>query len=291
MKPKRLGKGLKVLIDEDFKFDYSDKGKKFIEINIEDVRPNPFQPREKIKRENLEKLKNSIAQQGLITPITVREKDDGYEIIAGERRWQASKELKLSKIPAYVLNLKTNEEILEASLVENIQREDLNPIEIASSYKKLMDECGLTHGKIAKKVGMDRTTVTNHIRILKLPFEIRKSIMDEQISMGHARALLALDSIIEQTKLWKRITKENLSVRKAEEIIYKKKEAVQTKTKEKKKKNPQIVHFEDKLRTILGTQVKIIEKKEKGRIEIDFYSIDDLNRILELLETIEKNNY
>jgi len=293
MKHKRLGKGLKVLLDEDYKFDYTTKGKKFIEIDIYEVFPNPFQPREKINRENLDKLKESISQQGIITPITVREKDKGYEIIAGERRWLSAKELHMNKIPAYVLDLKTDQEVLEASLVENIQREDLNPIEIATSYKKLMEDCGLTHEEIARKVGMDRTTVTNYVRILKLPYEIRKSIVDNDISMGHARALLAIDSIIEQTKLWKRIIKEKLSVRKIEDIISakkKKKEKITTGASTKKKRNPHIVQCEDRIRSILGTRVKIAEKGEKGKIEIDFFSFEDLNRILELIETIE-NKY
>ncbi len=290
MKPKRLGKGLKVLIDEDFKLEYTDKGKKFSEIEIDEIYPNPFQPREKIDREKLENLKNSIEQQGIITPITVREKEDGYEIIAGERRWLAAKELNMTKIPAYVLNLKSDEEMLEVSLVENIQREDLNPIEIATSYKKLIEECGLTHEEIAKKVGLDRATITNYIRILKLPYKIKQSIVDNKISMGHARALLSLNSVIEQTKYWEKIIRENLSVRKIEELIYKKTDKKKRKKEipVKKKKNHQILYLEERMQSILGTKVKIIEKKDGGKIEIEFYSIDDLNRLFELIETIEK---
>ncbi len=290
MARKHLGKGLKALFPGELKVDDEEQREKvFAEIDVNEVKSNPYQPREDFSEERLEELKNSIKEKGIIQPVTVRKVGSGYELITGERRLRAAKEIGIRKIPAYILSVIDKEELLELSIIENIQRADLNPIELAKSYKKLIEECNLTQQDVAKKVSIDRTTVTNLLRLLNLPEEIKESLKKGEITIGHARALLSLEKPSKQVNLLKKIIKDQLSVRELESIIYKKSKP----TKKKEETKPQsrkiwVSEFENRIRNILGTKVTINEKKEKGYIKIDFYSVEDLERIIELFEASEK---
>lgn len=260
-------------------------------LPISQISPNPFQPRMDFDPEALKELKESIMQKGVVQPITVRRKPDGegYELISGERRLRAATDAGFTEIPAYVLDVKTNRDMIEIALIENIQRKNLNPIEIARGYQRLADECGLTQEEIAQRVNKDRTTVTNFIRLLKLPPEIQESIRNESVSMGHARALLSVDDPEIQLELWKLIVEQQLSVRRVEELANKinkqKKKSVKKKeSKSASEKILDIAEAENKMRGRLGTKVKIRHsKKGSGEIVIEYYSAEELERILELI--------
>ncbi|RMD86933.1 MAG: ParB/RepB/Spo0J family partition protein [Calditrichaeota bacterium] len=287
MAVKRLGKGLGALIP-DISPEDLDQRRQLIEIEVSRVRPNPFQPRETFNHSTLDELKQSIAEKGVIQPISVRKVNSEYELIAGERRLRAVKELGHETIPAYILDVKTDEEMLELSLIENIQRENLNPIDEANGYHTLMTKCNLTQEEVAKKVGKDRTTITNFLRLLKLPEIIQKSLINGEITAGHARALLSVPDQSDQIALWKKIVKNKYSVRQVESIVRKLAQPQKTRKDKKEKLNPFIQMAEDKLRRILGTQVHIhLKSKGKGgKIDIEFYSDADLERILDLMEKI-----
>ncbi len=291
MAVKRLGKGLDALIPQMSTQD-TEQGKtpeKIREVEVASVKPNPFQPRETFDPIALNELKQSIAENGMIQPVTVRIAGDGYELIAGERRLRAVSELGHRYVPAYVLEIESDQQMIEMALIENIQRENLNPIDEANGYQTLLTECNLTQEEVAKRVGKDRSTVTNFLRLLKLPDKVQESLTNEEISQGHARALLAFENASEQITAWKQILKKNLSVRQVESLT-KKDKTVPAKSQPKtmKQQSPYIRQTEDKFRNILGTQVRILESKEgnDGKIEIEYYSSDDLDRIIELLENI-----
>lgn len=290
MKSKPLGKGIQALFEESSLSDYIEGESKFLELPVDKIRPNPFQPRESFDPKEFEALKSSISQNGLIQPIAVRIVDDGYEIVAGERRWRALKELNKPTIPVYLLNIKDNKNLLQMSMLENIHRSDLNPIEIAVGYQRLNDVFGLTQQQISEAFSVDRSTVANMMRLLKLPDKIKDSVRAFEISIGHARALLSLNSEKEQKELWKRILKENLSVRQVENIIKPEIKKEPAKQKTQPLKNQTIVQLEDRLRYALGSQVRIKISKNGGKIEIDFYSNEDLDRLMELFAIIE-NKY
>jgi ParB family chromosome partitioning protein len=288
MAVKRLGKGLGALIP-DFSETDVQQSERLRDIDVAKVSPNPFQPRETFDPVTLEELKQSISENGVIQPITVREVDSGYQLIAGERRLRAVRELGLERIPAYVLQVNTDAEMIELSLIENIQRENLNPIDEANGYQTLITKCRLTQDEVAKKVGKDRSTVTNFLRLLKLPKMIQDSLVAGDITTGHARALLGLANASEQVALWKKTLAHKYSVRQVENLV-KKFTASPTKKKEtRKESNPFVREIEDKIRSILGTQVRVAEnsKGRAGKIEIEYYSKADLERILELLEQIQ----
>jgi len=239
----------------------------------------------------LKELKESIMQKGVVQPITVRRKPDGngYELISGERRLRAATDAGFTEIPAYVLDVKTNRDMIELALIENIQRKNLNPIEVALGYQRLADECGLTQEEIAQRVNKDRTTVTNFIRLLKLPREIQESIRAETVSMGHARALLAVEDPDIQLELWRLIIEQQLSVRRVEELAnkinrQKKKTSRKKEGKSTSEKLLDIAEVESVLRNKLSTKVKIRHsKKGSGEITIEYYSPDDLERIVEAI--------
>ncbi len=312
-----LGKGLKALIptiDSEegeglegddkqagklYKFQDGRKGRlqgKVAEIDVANVRPNPYQPRQVFEEEALEELAASIQQLGIIQPITVRTLGDGqFELISGERRLRASRRAGLEKIPAYVREADT-EEMLEMAIVENVQREQLNPIEVALGYQRLMEECDLTQEKIAQKVGKKRATVANFLRLLKLPAPVQAALRDESISMGHARALIPVDDKEVQLDILTEIEVAGLSVRDVERRVRewqdggaapeKGKTLVENiESAEADRDQLQIRAFADQLRATLSTQVQIKHKKggEGGRIEIAYYSNDDLERLMELL--------
>lgn len=261
-----------------------------IEIEVSKISPNPFQPRQDFDQRSLDELKQSIKQNGIIQPITVRRLVSGtYELISGERRVRASQELGLKTIPAYVMQVNSDAEMLELGLIENLQREDLNPIEVALSFKRLIDECNLTQDQVAEKVGKERSTVTNFLRLLKLPEKIQHGVRENKISMGHARSLLAVSDEKKQLKLYNKIISEGWSVRKIEDVVkggdgkaLKKKSSGGSSTM---KGSSAFQSIETKLRHKFGTKV-VVRKNNNGggEIAIEYYNPDDLERILELLE-------
>ena len=285
MSSKRLGRGIEALINSEL----SDKSKKpnspgVSYINLSDIKPNPDQPRRDFNNTSLDELSKSIREKGVITPITVRESNKGYEIIAGERRWRAAKKAKLKSIPAYILNIGDEAEMMEVALIENIQREDLNPIEEAEGYAVLNTKYSLSHDGIAKTIGKKRTTISNALRLLKLPPEIRKSIRIGEITAGHGRAILQKKSIAAMKNLWKKIVNESLSVRAAESLV---------KPKPKKKKIKSVIvpkapirAIANQLIEIFGTKVKLRPAQIGGSIEIIYFSDDDLERIIDLLQSL-----
>lgn len=372
-----LGKGLDALLPSSFSIEPPqdnlkvDDGKSvgvIAMIEVQRVRPNPMQPRQDFDPEALEDLKKSIKEKGVIQPITVRRTETGYEIIAGERRVRASTELGFETIPAYILDIETDAEMLELALIENVQRENLNPIEVAHGYKRLMEECRLTQEEVSKKVGKDRTTITNFMRLLRLPYEIQQSLRRKALSMGHARAILAISDEQKQQEVFRYVISGDVSVRKTEELVKKVESGLtieealaeqtfsksassdrqfaggidtpvatppssraqtpppaaimadgfeipeelqsefhpistsetsngqhstQETTPEKTvERDPNIVDLETKFRHILATQVRIKARTNgSGIIEIDFYSADELERLQELLEIIEREQY
>jgi ParB family chromosome partitioning protein len=288
MKPKRLGKGLEALIPQVSPEDEKTRGDVLFEVAVDKVHANPFQPRTRFDRDGLEELKQSVLENGIIQPITVRRINGEFELIAGERRLRAVQELGYSKIPAFVMEVKSDDQMLELALVENIQREDLNPIEQAEAFQRLMKTYGLTQETVAKKVGKDRATVANFIRLLKLPEEIQQSLRRAEISMGHARALMGLSTVAAQMSVWKKVLKQGWSVRKVEDVVREEQEkGTETKKPESKvTRTPYLMETEDELRAILGTQVKIKPGSRGGRVEISYYSDEDLVRIVELFQSI-----
>ncbi|MGE0267810.1 MAG: ParB/RepB/Spo0J family partition protein [Candidatus Omnitrophota bacterium] len=289
MENRALGKGLSALIPEKTKvtaMDHpvNDANQPVILVNINLINDNRLQPRINYNQDRLEELKNSIREQGLLQPILVRIKDNGYEVIAGERRLRAARSLKLEKIPVIVKDV-TDKEALEIALVENIQREELNPIEEAKAFRKLIDEFQYTQEEVAQAVGKDRTTITNLLRVLNLPENIQQGVFDGAISVGHARTLLGVESDSEKNRMFEKIIKEALSVRELENIV---KTQTQNfggarKIKNEKQKNYEIIKLEEDLQKILGTKVRVDASKKRGKIIIEYYSFEDLERVLQLI--------
>tara|TARA_B100000579_G_C22776540_1_gene826874 strand:+ start:74 stop:952 length:879 start_codon:yes stop_codon:yes gene_type:complete len=286
----RLGKGLEALIRPEKEPKKKKTTKRssanpgVTEILISDIRPNPNQPRREFDETALEELASSIKLKGVVTPITVRPVEKGFELIAGERRWRASKISKKRQIPAYVINVKNDSEIMEIALIENVQRQDLNALEESEAYAVLNSKFGMSHNEIAKAVGKKRVTISNSLRLLKLPSEIRKSLRKGVITAGHARAILQGKTVNHMIKAWKKILNSDLSVRESEALF--KKPIQPLKRKKKKIYSQQVKGIEDKLIEILGTKVKLKAGKNQGCIEISYYSDDDLERIIELIESI-----
>lgn len=287
----RLGKGLGALIpdlESDEQSQRPSANSNILQLPVSLVEPNPFQPRQNIDPIALDELKKSIAEKGVIQPITVRQVDSHYQLIAGERRLRAVIDLGLETIPAYILDIRSDEDMLELSLIENIQREDLNPIDVAKGYQRLLTECHLTQEEVARKVGKERSTITNFIRLLKLPDLIQESLIESKLSMGHARALVALDDKKLQLSIFKKILKNNLSVRKVESLVKRETNPPAISTQ---KNIPEgiplfIKNAEDMLRRVCATQVRIKRTGKTGKIEIEFYSDDDLERIVGIFENL-----
>jgi ParB family chromosome partitioning protein len=284
MVTKRLGRGLQALIPDINSNDHA-RAESIREVEVSRISPNPFQPRSDFDPQALDELKQSIAENGLVTPITVRSHNTGYQLIAGERRLRAVQELGYASIPAYVLNIHDDRQMLELAIVENVQREDLNPVEEALGYHRLIDECNLTQEDVAQKVAKDRATIANALRLLKLPDLVQESLRKGELTAGHARALLGLPDRNQQIDLWKKILKNQLSVRQVEKQVQ---QATRPKTNAKKKPAAPyaIREAEDKLRRIFGTQVRINLRGKGGTIEMEFYSENDLERLLELMQKI-----
>jgi len=279
---KALGRGLSALIPEvPAESQQAQDAIKFIPVAR--ISPNPFQPRESFDIAKLKELANSIAEKGVVQPITVRRFQGGYQLIAGERRFRCVRDLGIAEIPAFILDVDSDEEMMELSIIENIHREDLNPIDLAQSYKRLVDECKLTQEQVAKKVGKDRATVANFLRLLNLPTKIQESAQKGELSTGHARALLALKRTEDQLELWKKIIKFQLSVRQVEtavhQLLEKKQEPV--KIKETTARSAYFEDAENRLRTKLATKVQIKSKAKGGVIAIEYYNDDDLDRLVQ----------
>ncbi len=284
---RRLGKGLDAIIASHQGGTSGGAGVDAIPINR--IAPNPLQPRQIFDEDALQELAASIRQKGVITPVTVRENDGQYILIAGERRWRASKIAGLKEIPAYVIEITDDVDIMEVSLIENIQRENLNPIEEAEAFAVLSGKHDLSQDAIARAVGKKRVTITNSLRLLKLPAEIKRKLRDQELTAGHGRALLGLKTVAAQLTLGERIIRHGLSVRMTEAIV---KDSTSEKPLGSKKGktrriSPQIKRLEDELISILGTKVRIKSGKNNGSITISYYSNDDLERLLELLHSIE----
>ncbi len=273
-----LGKGLSALIPETGKR----KAKEILEIDTENIVPNKFQPRRIFRDGALDELAASIKEKGVIQPVIVRKTgENSYQLIAGERRWRAAKIAGLPGIPAIVKEAAPSE-ALELALIENIQREDLNPLETADAFQRLINDFNLTHDDLSARVGKDRATVTNYLRILKLPAEIKEWIAEGSLSIGHAKALLRIEDRHRQIGIAKKITRDGLSVREAEALC--KKGAAASVPGPAAPKDPQIASLEEKLVHSLGTKVRLIHKSnKKGRIEIEYYSLEELDRLLEIL--------
>ena len=259
-------------------------------VNINKVEPNREQPRKNFDEDSLVDLSESIKQVGVLQPLLVLDKKDYYEIIAGERRWRAAKLAGLKEVPVRIMNL-TDQEVVEISLVENIQRENLNPIEEAFAYKRLLTEFNLKQDEVAERVSKSRTAVTNSMRLLKLDERVQQMVIDDMISTGHARALLGITDEEKQYTTAQKIFDENLSVRETEKLVKKIQKNKDVPEEKKKVSDPAmeaIYHdLEEKMKSILGTKVAINKKDDqKGKIEIEYYSMDELDRIIDLIRTI-----
>lgn len=280
---KRLGKGL----DAFFMNTEVGKEETVQEIKLKELRPNPYQPRKHFEPEAIEELKASIVEHGILQPLVVRKSIKGYEIVVGERRFRAAKEAKLETVPAVVRDL-TEQQMMELAVIENLQREDLNPIEEALAYQTLMEKLKLTQEEVAKRLGKSRPHIANHVRLLSLPVKIQELISAGTISMGHGRALLGLRQKTKLPNLVEKVIQESLNVRQLEKMIQQLNENVSRETKKpEKKKDVFIQEREYSLRERFGTTVNIKQSKNKGKIEIEFFSKEDLERILEMLDQNE----
>lgn len=273
-----LGKGLGALIQE------KEKTSGILELDIHTIVPTEHQPRRVFNDNSLKDLASSIKEKGVIQPVIVRKTaENSFVLIAGERRWRAAKTAGLKKIPAIIKDA-APAEALELALIENIQREDLNPVETADAFQRLINEFNLTHDELSKKVGKDRATVTNYLRLLKLHPDIKAWIAGGSLSIGHAKALLQIENAIAQLDAARKIIKKGLSVREAEALSKKSSSPPVSAQKTHTWRDPQIVSLENTLKQSLGTKVRLIHKGKKGgKIEIEYYSLDELDRLLEIL--------
>ncbi len=259
------------------------------QIELDKIQTNPFQPRADFDQVALDELKHSIREKGVIQAITVRRIDNGFQLISGERRVRAARDAGLTHIPAYIIKVNTNEEMLELALIENLQREHLNPIEIAISYKRLIEECSLTQDQLADRIGKDRSTIANFLRLLRLPDPIQTGVRKGQVSNGHARALITIEDPALQIDIFHEIVQEDLSVRDVERLVRRK--GRPTTTKRSRPSAPasdvSLASVEEKLRHALGTKVDIKALNDgKGQIILEYYSLEDLERLLDLLSSV-----
>ena len=271
-----LGRGLSALIQSPPK-----KEGGYLRCPVDEIVPNRFQPRRAFDDAKLQELVDSIKENDIIEPLVARRGDGGYELIAGERRWRAAKLAGLRDVPVVVLDV-TDEESLEFAIIENIQRENLNAIEEAEAYHRLMETFSLSQEGVAKKVGKERATVANYLRLLKLPSEVKDEIVNGTVSMGHARAILSLDNHAKQRDICRRVVQKGLSVRETEHLV-------KRYGQERRAAAPKATHLaplEAELRRLFGTKIVVKEKRGRGKVEIEFYSAEELDRILELLRSI-----
>jgi ParB family transcriptional regulator, chromosome partitioning protein len=275
-----LGRGLGALIPEP----EQEETKGLFHCGIEEIHPSRFQPRKHFDESKLQELVDSIKEQGVLEPLLVRKVTEGYELIAGERRWRAAQKAGLREIPVLVKEM-GDRDALVASLIENLQRDDLNPLEEAGAYQRLIEEFGISQEELGIRVGKDRTTVTNTLRLLKLPPEVKEQLLQNRISSGHARAILSLEPREKQRELCGLVVQKGLSVREAEALAKRWAKPKRASTQEKKGGDleSQLNALGDSLRRYLGTKVRVVSRGKQGRIEIEYYSFDDLERIMEII--------
>lgn len=277
-----LGRGLDALLPEIEPIETSPK--EYFKCDIELIRPNRFQPRVRFPDGELEELSRSIREQGILQPLLVRKDESGYELAAGERRLRAAKMAGLQQVPVIIKDIK-DPELLEMSLIENIQREGLNPMEEAEAYHRLTAEFNLTQEQVADRVGKSRSAVANFLRLRQLPEQIRTSMMDGELSSGHARALLGAETPARQIAVWRAVVSKGLSVRETETLV--KRMKTSPKTPKKAPSSSEDIYFldlEDNLSRYFGTRVKIKRRGQKGKVELEFYSNEDLDRLIHLLK-------
>ncbi|WP_100400493.1 ParB/RepB/Spo0J family partition protein [Bacillus sp. FJAT-44742] len=281
---KGLGKGLSAFFPEEL----TSQEDGVQEVRVKDLRPNPYQPRKVFSKEAIEELRISIERNGILQPLIVRKSIKGYEIVVGERRFRAAQAAKLDRVPAIVKDL-SDEKMMEIALIENLQRENLNPLEEAYAYEKLMNYLEVTQEQLSKRLGKSRPHIANHLRLLQLPAKVQQMIGEKELSMGHGRTLLGLKEEKEITKAAEKVLKDKLSVRQTEELVQRINEDVSRGTKKKNEGKPSVFikAKEEELRTYFGTSVSIKKGKKRGKIEIEFFSEDDLERILQLMESEE----
>lgn len=285
MNRRALGRGLGALLSSDRTIDLAAEPS---EVDLNSIVPGPMQPRTSFDEAALESLAESIKTHGVVQPLLVRHRDDGFQLIAGERRWRAAKMAGLTRVPVLVKDI-ADDNLLEIALIENIQREDLNPIEEAQAYKRLIENVGLTQEALATRVGRDRSYITNYLRLLKLPDDLQQLVIEGRLSTGHARTLLGLSHVDLQRRLARQVIEDGLSVRATEILVQK------AATDRPARRSPRITQSVDpnvraaetKLRRALGTQVRIVHmgSEGRGRVEISFYNAQDLDRIYDLLIT------
>ena len=282
-KPRGLGKGLNAIIGADVVSEVIDRPRA-VEIPVDRLSPNPFQPRRSFTEEGLEQLADSIRHHGILQPIVVRPSGDGYQLIAGERRWRAAQIAGLQRIPAVVREL-DDPGMVQVALIENLQREDLNPIEEASAYRRLMDEFNMTQEQLSSTIGRSRPAIANAVRLLNLPTEIQRAVEERKLSEGHARCLLAISDQEDQLKVAAQIIANGLNVRQAEELVRGTTRDVSRETIRKRtsEDDPDAVRLTQRLGERLGTRVKLSGSVRKGKLEIEYYSTEDLDRILEII--------
>jgi ParB family chromosome partitioning protein len=284
VKSKALGKGLRALIAETD--GAAEPAGPVTQIETSRIEPNPLQPRQAFDAGTLEELKQSIITSGLLQPILVRQHGERYQIVIGERRWRASRDAGLERIPARVIEVDSDTEMLELSLLENVQREDLNPMELAQAFRRLQVECQLTQEQIASRVGKSRTHVANILRLLKLPDEIQASLRRGELTMGHARALLAAKDDKTRLALHRRFVSSEISVRAAEDLARPspKRASSDDLNIPDQRRRSYLVRMQDRLRRRLSTRVRIRTRSQGGTIELDFYSDADIERLVQVIE-------
>lgn len=281
MNKKALGKGLGAFIPESYGVI---KDERYAEIDIDKLRPNPAQPRSRFDERAIGELAASMKESGVLQPIIVVPEDDHYKIIVGERRWRAAVKAGLKRVPVLVRHI-PKEQQLEISLLENLHREDLGPLEVAVAYQRMIQELGYTQDQVADKVGKDRTSVTNYLRLLKLPKEVQDHLGEGRLTMGHARALIGLERAEDQLALARKIIKGGLSVREAEEIVGVRK--VKPKDRKKRSSDADLLALQEDLIRVLGTKVVISGRPGAGAIKIHYFSLEELNRLYGLLKGLK----
>lgn len=295
-KNRGLGRGLDALFadrapienpakDEKPEEDGLKNGHSVVYININDIKPNENQPRKVFDEDKISELAASIVEHGIIQPLVVRKTGRGYEIVAGERRWRASRKAELKEVPCIIREFSDEENMLIA-IIENMQREDLNPIEEAEGLNQMIKTYGLTQEEVSKSVSKSRPYITNALRLLKLPENIQTMVTEGKLTTGHARAIIPVSDSKVQLDICNRIIQEGLSVRKTEELVSK--IGQPKKRPAKKAKNANTVHVENELKNLYGTKVNIKEKGKKGTIELEYYNTDELNRLIELLKSVKQ---